>query len=85
LDFDFLEGSLAELGIILTEVFNKPQSYFVEDKAFKDIDGWDSFSHMSLILRVEEDFGINLTEDEIVNIMTVRDLLKAIESKTVKQ
>ena len=46
-----------------------------------DVDGWDSLSHINLILAIETEFGIRFASRELLTYKNVGDLLKGIESK----
>jgi acyl carrier protein len=46
-----------------------------------DIDGWDSFNHLSIIVAVETRFKIKIRTAEIENLADVAALVNAIESK----
>jgi acyl carrier protein len=46
-----------------------------------DIDGWDSLSHVNLIVAVEAGFGIRFAHREILTFRNVGDLLRCIQSK----
>lgn len=43
--------------------------------------GLSSFDLVSLVSDVEDKFGITIADEDIVNIITVEDLIKYIESK----
>lgn len=60
------------------EIFALPPSSIEDDLALRDIPLWDSMSHMVLIVRIEETWGIQLTGDEIADIKTVGDARRAI-------
>lgn len=60
------------------EVFALSPSTVEDDLALRDIPLWDSMSHMVLIVRIEETWGIQLTGDEIADIKTVGDARRAI-------
>jgi len=47
-----------------------------------DIDGWDSFNHLSVIVAVETQFGIKMTTREIDNLKNVGDIVAVIQSKS---
>jgi len=49
-----------------------------------DIEGWDSLSHINLILAVEMEFGIEFTTAEVRKMENVGELLQFIEKKTIK-
>lgn len=40
-----------------------------------DIQDWDSFEHLNLLLSLEEEFGVKFQMDDIHNIKTVSDIL----------
>ncbi len=42
---------------------------------------WDSLRHIKLLLSVEESFGIRFSDDDLVSIKNVRDLLARIEAR----
>jgi len=46
-----------------------------------DIEGWDSLSHVNLIIAVEIEFGIEFTQAEIRSFENIGALLTAIKSK----
>jgi len=43
--------------------------------------GLDSFARIELILVIEQEFGIELSDAESANIATVADLISTIEAK----
>lgn len=54
------------------------------DSSPDTIEAWDSLKHMTLILALEEDFGILFSDDEIVEMITVQKILDFLETKGVK-
>ena len=46
-----------------------------------DIESWDSFSHMGLILNIEEQFNISIGPTEIADITSVMDIFKIVKNK----
>tara|TARA_X000000950_G_scaffold284217_2_gene386825 strand:+ start:547 stop:801 length:255 start_codon:yes stop_codon:yes gene_type:complete len=43
--------------------------------SFRDIEEWDSFNHLNIILAVEEQFQIQFKPEEIESITSVQDLV----------
>jgi len=41
-----------------------------------DVDGWDSLSHITLIVNVEKSFGIKLSAAEVGSLSNVGQLLQ---------
>ena len=46
-----------------------------------DVDGWDSIKHISLIVAIEDRFGIKFTTAEIERLRDVVDFVEAIRAK----
>lgn len=43
-------------------------SVIVESLTYQSVPEWDSISHMVLISQLEEDFGISLETDDVIDI-----------------
>jgi len=52
-----------------------------QDKKQDQFESWDSFSHIELIGRIEERFGIQLDITEVVGLDTPRKIIEAVKSK----
>ena len=63
---------------IFAEVFNIAVETVVDTLALADIPTWDSMAHMMFIVRLEEDYQIQFTGDEIADIKTVGDTRSAL-------
>lgn len=46
------------------------------------LEEWDSIKHMDIILALEEEFGIQFRDEEIVKISSVSELMQSIIAKT---
>jgi len=57
-----------------------PQVVSMETTA-SDISEWDSVGHLSLASNLEQVFNINLDVDELMEMETVRDIVRIIEIK----
>ena len=66
---------------ILKDSFNISESETNEDVKLMSYGEWDSMSHMFFITRLEEEYGIELTGDEIADMQTIGDIKKIIISK----
>jgi len=66
---------------IVREVFARPELVVTLDTTAADVQGWDSFSHMSLIVMIEESFGIAFETEEIGMMGRVGDLATLVEQK----
>lgn len=52
------------------------------DLTAKDVDGWDSFKQIDIIISVEERFGIKAGTRDLDGLQSVGDLVRMIQSKT---
>ena len=50
------------------------------DKKQEEYENWDSFAHLNLITMAESKFGINLSIDDAISIISARNLLDRIKS-----
>jgi acyl carrier protein len=66
---------------IFSEVFFIPENGVHDSLELRDISSWDSMSHMMLIARVEEEFSVELTGDEIADFRTVNDVREALNRR----
>lgn len=49
-----------------------------------DVNGWDSFNNINMIVAAESRFGVQLGSNEIENLSNVGDLVRAIHQKLPK-
>jgi acyl carrier protein len=61
-----------------------PQSVTMETKP-DDIPAWDSVGHLSLGATLEEVFGISLDVDDLMEMESVRDIVRIITTKVSKK
>ncbi|OGU01754.1 MAG: acyl carrier protein [Geobacteraceae bacterium GWC2_55_20] len=70
-----------KLNEIFCEVFDDDDISITRESTANDIDGWDSLSHVNLIVAIEAKFNIRFNQKELLTFKNVGDLLKCIESK----
>lgn len=66
---------------LVAEVFQIRESDITLQTNMKDIDSWDSLTHMELIVSLEDEFGIEFTADEIMEMVDVGKIEKIIGEK----
>ena len=49
-----------------------------------DVEGWDSSSHINMLLAAEERFGVRMTSAEIEKLTSIGALVQLIRSKSLK-
>lgn len=55
-----------------------------EEMTADQVPGWDSLSHLNVILAVEQDFNIRFNSYELLKLKNIGELQSLINSKTVK-
>ena len=66
---------------IFHDVFGDDSIVLRDDMTSGDVNNWDSLTHMLMITKVEESFGIKFRLKELNKLMSVGDMISAIESK----
>lgn len=62
----------------LAELFEMPVGSIGVDTLREDVPAWDSLGVLTLIAGLDEEFGIQLTEDEILEMSSIRDILELL-------
>jgi acyl carrier protein len=71
----------ARLGEIFEDVFDDDSITVIPELTAKDVDGWDSLTHIRLILTIEKVFKIKFSTSEIGKLENVGDLVAIIQSR----
>jgi acyl carrier protein len=71
----------ARLAEIFENVFDDDSITVTPGLSAKDVDGWDSLTHIRLLLTVEKAFKIKFSTSEIGKLENVGDLVKLIKEK----
>jgi len=73
---------IEKLTRVFREVFNNDQITLSNEMTAKDVGSWDSLSHMLMIEKVENTFGLKFKLREINKLKNVGVLIDLIENKT---
>jgi len=68
---------------LFREVFGRDDIVLRADTTAKDVKGWDSFTHLNLIVGVEMRFNIRIDTNEIEKLNNVGDLVAIIRDRSV--
>ena len=66
---------------IFREVFDKPDLVISDAMQAKDVEGWDSLTHITLIMTIEDTFGIKFTTREVMGFGNVGEMLACLRGK----
>jgi acyl carrier protein len=76
-----LDDIYKDLLSIFRDLFDDENIMLSPDMTADDIDGWDSLTHINLIVVIEAHFGIKFKTAEIEAMHNVGHLATAIEKK----
>ena len=71
-----------QLTEIFREVFSDRNMVLRPELAAKDVQGWDSFKQVEIVIAVEEKYGVKFRGRELGALRNVGDLARALLAKT---
>ena len=71
----------ARLAEIFANVFDEESIKLTPQLSAKDVDGWDSLTHIRLILTIEKAFKVKFSTSEIGKLQNVGDLVALVKAR----
>jgi acyl carrier protein len=75
-----MEDRLNRLNQVFQDVFDDDELKVTPQTSAKDIEGWDSLMHVTLVVNVEKAFKVKFSSSEVASLQNVGDLLNLIEA-----
>jgi len=72
---------MAELADVFRTVLDDPEIAITEATCADDVPGWDSMTHIALVVEAECRFGVTFAAVELDSLRRVGDLARLIEVK----
>lgn len=72
---------MEKLNLIFCEVFDDDELVITPGMTANDVEGWDSLSHVNLIIAIEGRFNIRFSQKELLSFKNVGEMLRCIEGK----
>ena len=66
---------------VFREVFDDPEINIGETTTADDIEDWDSFEHINLIVAIEEEFSFKFPMGKVTNMKNVGEMVDIILEK----
>jgi len=67
---------------VMTNVFHLPGNFSVDRTTSSvNVEGWDSLSHATLMMEIEEEFKLELPTDQMFELKNVGELVDLISSE----
>ena len=73
----------ARLQEIARDVFRDDSLVLTDSTKPVEVPGWDSFAHLNFMLSVENEFGVEFSEDEFVRFVDIGGLKRMLAEKLV--
>jgi acyl carrier protein len=64
---------------VMSLVFEVPLETLSEDSSSDTIGSWDSLKHLNLILALEEEFNVEIPDEEVGNLMNYKLIKLVVE------
>jgi len=71
----------ARLTEVFQDVFDEDDIQVTRELSARDVDGWDSLTHIRLIVTVEKAFKVKFSTSEIGKLQNVGELVDLIKSR----
>lgn len=72
------EEVFERLNKVFREVFDDDDIVVVEETTSDDIEDWDSFEHINLVVAVEEEFSFKIPMGKVVTMKNVGEMVDII-------
>ena len=72
----------ARLQPVFRATFDDPALVVDRATTASDVEGWDSLTHINLMVAVEREFKVRFTTAEVTRMKNVGDLIDAIERRS---
>ena len=72
---------LKEIGEIIADVLDVSGLNVTMNTTAEDVEGWDSFNHINIVVAVEEHFKVKMNTAEIEELRNVGGFVELIEKK----
>jgi acyl carrier protein len=76
-----MTNTMPRLTEVFREVFDNDELVISPKTTAKDVEGWDSLMHVTLIVNVEKVFGVRFSSAEVAGLKNVGELVALIESR----
>lgn len=76
------EEALKQVQDIFRDILDEEQLVLTDNTTAEDVDGWDSLSHIQIVVAIEKHFKFRFTSKEILSWANVGEMMNCILSKT---
>ena len=66
---------------VFQEVFEDPDLKIHDAMVASDVEDWDSFNHITLVMSLEEEFNLRFATREVMGWKSVGEMLASVEKR----
>jgi acyl carrier protein len=74
--------TLDRVRMVAAREFNVDVAALTGASEAADVSGWDSSTHLMLMMALEEEFGVSFEVDEVTELTTIGTIADAINART---
>ena len=75
------EETISTIESVITEVLGRPVSGLTPETTAASIEGWDSLTHIQIVVGLEKVFGIRFNAAELIDYQNIGALADGIQRK----
>ena len=75
------ESLLLQVQEIFRDILDDEEIVLADTSTADDVEGWDSLTHIQLIVAIEKRFKVKFTSKEILSWKNIGELLNCLEAK----
>ncbi len=72
---------LSKVAASIASILDQPNLVVTMRTTAEDIEGWDSFNHVNIVVAIEGQFGIQFNAAEVEDLRAVGEFVNLIEKK----
>lgn len=72
---------LDQVQLIFLDILDEESLVLTAETTAQDVEGWDSLTHIQLIVAIEKYFKIKFTSKEILSWKNIGEMIDSIKSK----
>jgi acyl carrier protein len=77
-----MDDIIVRLEPIFRDVFDQPELSISRESSAKTVEGWDSLTHVTLVMAVEQEFKVKFGLGELQDLENVGGMVDLIRRKT---
>ena len=76
------DATLEKVTKIISQIMGVPGNQLDEDSSPETVEVWDSLMHMNLVLALEEEFGVQFSDEQIMQMLDVKRITATLREIT---